>query len=451
MGGSRSDILREFKFATRENGDAVYDLKSLSSKTIYDKDADCYKLLFTSHYPYGSNVTKLEKRNKIMITISYAGQDVNTILGDDTDTTIKEFNNSGSYGLKVRDLAGNIHKFKGEDVFNLVLMKSNEILYTMTTNPEAGGKAPIKYAYYDKPVTLQIDRQNNYDINSITIDVFLNSRRYTGFEHPTGSTTYTFRDYGTYLIRVKANLLNIKDEDGDPVGIESEIVFTILNPNEARRALDFTSIYGYDIIKVESVSNGVYKDVTERFMSLLNDKANMGNTDVYNRLITYERAFEEFGSSIKGKMKFRVQYKVQDDELLPARYAEFSFTLNNQTATLNASIEAGGKTTKPVTIKFNPANIYELVGECYIVINGEKVDTKIDESTANKVVELTISAVGEYYVQLVGDSGNIITTFNFTIKEPMNTVSIILIVVVSALVIGLVATFIWLRTRMKVR
>ena len=69
----------------------------------------------------------------------------------------------------------------------------------------------------------------------------------------------------------------------------------------------------------------------------------------------------------------------------------------------------------------------------------------------NKVIELTIDAIGEYYVQLVGDSGNIITTFNFTIKESMNSVSIILIIVVSVLVIGLIATFIVLRTRMKVR
>jgi len=36
--------------------------------------------------------------------------------------------------------------------------------------------------------------------------------------------------------------------------------------------------------------------------------------------------------------------------------SEFSFTLNNKTATINSSIEAGGKTTKEVTLKFNVAN-----------------------------------------------------------------------------------------------
>ena len=40
---------------------------------------------------------------------------------------------------------------------------------------------------------------------------------------------------------------------------------------------------------------------------------------------------------------------------------------------------------------------------------------------------------------------------NFTIKEKLNTISIVLIVIISAIVIGLVGTFIWLRTRMKVR
>lgn len=456
MGGS--SLLKKFTFSTSDFEEGTYDLlKAASSKTIYDEFARFYELSFNSYYANSDNPTPLEMHNKIKISILYAGQEVNTVFGEDSfdGITSKEFNNSGSYKLKVSDIAGNKQTFKNAtsytDTFNLVVMRANEILYTMTTNPETGGKAPIKYPYYDKPVTLQIDRQNNYDINSINVQVYLNSRLYTGFDHPTGSTTYTFNDYGTYLVRVTANLLNIKNDDGTPIGITSDIVFTILNPNEARRALDFTSIYGYDIIKVESISNGVYKDVTEKFMTLLDDAPNASDVNVYNRLVTYERALEVFGSSIKGKMKFRVQYRVQDDELLPARYEEFSFTLNNQSATLSASIEPGGKTTKPVTIKFNPANIYELVGDCNILINGEKIDAKIDENAPNRVVEITVDAIGEYYIQLVGDSGNVITTFNFTIKEPMNTVSIILIVVVSVLVVGLIGTFIWLRTRMKVR
>ena len=141
---------------------------------------------------------------------------------------------------------------------------------------------------------------------------------------------------------------------------------------------------------------------------------------------------------------------MENDDLLPARRAEFTFTLNNETATITSSIKAGGKTTDPVTLKFNAANIYDQIGDCNLVINGEVV-LRIDENSSNSITEIQVKEVGKYYIQLMGDSGNIATSFNFTIKEPLNTVSIILIVVIASIVIALVGTFFWLRTRMKVR
>ena len=452
-----SGILSEFKFYT--SSEKFYDLTLSTSKRVYDPDAQYYRLNFNSYYTNceSEEATILEKYNKIKITFIYSGSEVNTIVGDNSrEFTSKEFSNSGNYTLKVTDMAGNVQRFQKDELssetFKLVLMKRNEIIYTMTTDESSGGKAPIKYAYYDKAVTLNIEYSQNYESN-ISVQVYRNSMPYSGYDHPIGSGIFRFNEYGTYLVRVTAYILKDRNEviDDEDRKVTSEIVFTIINPNEARRALDFTSIYGYEIIKVESINDGNYKDVTEKFMSLLNDKANSGSADEYNKLITYERVLDVFGSSGKRKMMFKVQYKVQDDELLPARYEEFSFTLNNQTATLSASIEPGGKTTKPVIIKFNPKNIYDLVGDCCIYVNGAKTDNRITKDTPNSVIEFPVSAVGEYYIQLVGDSGTVITTFNFTIKEPMNTVSIILIVVVSALVIGLVGTFIWLRTRMKVR
>jgi len=135
---------------------------------------------------------------------------------------------------------------------------------------------------------------------------------------------------------------------------------------------------------------------------------------------------------------------------LPARIAEFSFTLNNETATINSSIEPGGKTTSEVSLKFNGANIYDQVGDCNLVINGE-IALRIDENSSNSITEIKVTEVGQYYVQLMGDSGSVVYSFNFTIKEPLNTVAIILIVVIALIVIGLIGTFIWLRTRMRVR
>ena len=253
-----------------------------------------------------------------------------------------------------------------------------------------------------------------------------------------------FKEYGTYLITITANLL------GTSTSVQSRLVFTILNPNEAHTALDFTSIYSYNIISVFSISETAEKDVTDKFMDLLQDKSNTGVVNVYNKLVTYERLTELFGTATQGKMKFRVLYQADDDDLLPPRNAEFSFTLNDETATINASIKPGEKTTKPVILKFNAANIYDQIGDCNLVVNG-KVVLRIDQNSENRVTEIKVEEVGQYYVQLVGDSGNIAHSFNFTIKEPLNMVSIILIVIVVAIVVALVGTFIWLRTRMKVR
>jgi len=447
---TRTGILSTFEFATKDvdsdgkNVDPTNLLGSGMSKTIYDASAQFHRLTFSSYNKNAGN-NPLEQHNKIVISVYYNNKQVNSLIGGNGPLTDVYFKNSGSYKLEIRDMAGNVQYFTAatSSVPSFLLVVMKDVLYTINA------EAPIQYAYYDKPVRLQINRQNNYDINEINLTAVLNSRLYTGYEHPTGTSEYTFKDYGTYLITMSAKLLNSEET------VTSQLVFTILNPNEARRALDFTSISSYDIVKVERVYDGVNTtaDVTETFMTLLQDKANSGDVNVYNKLVTYERVVDAFKVPAEGKMKFKVSYRVQDDVLLPARYADFTFTLNNETATINASIAPGGKTTKPVVIEFNPAIIYELVGDCYLVINGERVNPKIDANSLNdgKPVRREIKEVGHYYVQLVSDSGNVITSFNFTIKEPLNAVSIILIVIVSAIVIGLVGTFIWLRTRMKVR
>ncbi|MFQ6723989.1 MAG: hypothetical protein ACLRFE_01460, partial [Clostridia bacterium] len=426
------DILNHFKFTTKQGSETDL-LKNGTAVTIYDSLAEYYRLSFGSYNQRVVNPNPLEKHNKIIIDVYYNSEFAKRIKGDvNQPTTSLEFKNSGSYRLEVRDEAGNIQYFRGVSetlpYITIVVMRRNDMLYTIN------GSAPIQYAYYDSDVTLQINRyneatgKNNYDINSIGITVIRNSREYTGYQHPAESATYIFKEYGTYLVTMTAKILNTNET------VTSQLVFTIINPNEARQSLDFTSIYGYNIISVFSISKTAEKDVTDKFMDLLKDKANIDDSGVYNRLITYERVVEAFKTSTQGKMKFRVLYEVENDDLLPARLAEFTFTLNNEEATINSSIEPGGKTTKPVVLKFNPANLYDQVGECSIVVNGE-VLLRIDENSQNAIAQLELTEVGEYYVQLMGDSGNIIYSFNFTIKEPLNTVSIILIVVI-VLIVG---------------
>ena len=455
------NILSVLSFTTSSTKEGESLLNGGTAKTIYDANAEFYKLTFNS-YNRNTGANPLERHNKIVIDVYYNNVFAKRIKGGDESVTSILFENSGNYTLKISDKAGNKQYFSdsvtySED-FRVVVMK--DVLYTIKVGDgeSARAGAPIQYAYYDRPVTLQINRNNddtdsNNDINIIQVGVMLNSRAYTGYEHVAGSSTYVFKDYGTYLVTMSVNLVYSGET------IKSQLVFTILNPNEARRALDFTSIYGYNIKSVHRIIEGVDpKDVTSQFMDLLQDKSNIGEVNVYNKLITYERLVEAFGTATQGKMKFRVLYEVKNDDLLPARLAEFSFTLNNETATITSSIKAGGKTTDEVTLKFNALNVYDQVGDCTLLINGEfvcRIDEslikEIQEDLIDEIISFKVTEVGQYYIQLMGDSGNVAHSFSFTIKEPLNTVAIILIVVVVAIVIGLIATFIWLRTRMKVR
>ena len=443
---SGGDILNynDFTFHTSATQqDLLLESSTGNSKTIYNTNAEYYKLTFNS-VNKNTNSNILERHNKILIYVSYNNSDYGTpIVGEAGEITTIEFKNGGTYRLRVEDMAGNVQMFGNgssqTDYFTLVVMKG--VLYTIN------GTAPIEYAYYDQPVVLTINNTNsftgeyNYDFESIVLTARLNSNNYTGYIR--NSYTYTFSEYGTYLINITARLR----ENGETVS--SQIVFTILNPNEARSAIDFTPIAGYDIISVMDISQTVPRDITSEFLALLADKSNQDNVE-YNRLITYERLTQALQATTQGKMKFTVVYEVNDDRLFPARQVQFSFTMNNEIPSLTSSIEAGGSTTKTVTIQFNPAIIYGQVGDCSLVINGVSV-LDINENSANQITQMQLSTPDQYYVQIVSDSGNVITSLNFTIKEPLNAMSIILIVVIVAIILALIGTFIWLRTRMKVR
>ena len=442
------NILSVFNFETGKDKEVQSLFGKGTATTIYDNTAEYYKLEFSSYSKVLSPIANsLEKHNKIVVDVYYNNLHVKQVVGGDDDTTYIEFKNSGSYTLYIKDLAGNVQYFKVSNSstylskFTVVVMK--EVLYTIN------GSAPVEYAYYSSAVELQIDLlnsatgKNNYDINRITLQAKRNGQDYYRYTHPTGSTRYVFSEYGTYIISITAYLLGTEDR------VTSYLVFSILNPNEARTAIDFTSISSYNIISVTDVSKKVEKDVTSKFLSLIQDKANVAGV-AYNKLVSYERLAEAFGGTTHGKIKLKVLYQVANDDLLPARQVEFMFTLNNEKATINSSIEAGEKTTKEVTLKLNAANIYDQIGDCYLMVN-DSVALVINANSSNAITEIKISEVGEYYIRLVGDSGNVAYSFNFKIKEPLNVVAIILIVIVVAIVLGFVGTFIWLRTRMKVR
>lgn len=417
-------------------------LISRTMVTVHEPKATKYVLNFQPFNINGDVNLRFKTKNKIIIDIYYNDTLAKSIQGEGTNINQIEFKTAGTYTLKIRDLAGNYQKFGAGDSVVVKIMKG--VLFTIND------EAPIQFAYYDKQVKLTINANTansaNYENTSIKLTAYLNnsSEEYTDYEK--NSNTYIFSQYGTYVINITARLSNSEYE------VSSQIVFTILNPNEARTALDFTAISNYTILSIVDISAGDEnaKDVTKSFMELFNGQVSQDGILTYSKLITHEKLVGKFGAS-QGKMKFVVKYKVYDDDLLPAREVSFAFTSNNEVPTITCSVDPGTKTTKGVKIKYNTWIIYQQMGECNLVVN-DVVVLRIDATTAkNEIEEKELKTVGKYYITIQGDSGNVATSVYFTIKEPLNTMSIILIVIVVGIVIGLIITFIWLRTKMKVR
>lgn len=382
-------------------------------------------------------LSETDKKHVGKIFGDYAIDDDGVVI---QDTKFVEFKSSGAYQIYLCDIAGNIHSWGsgtvGENADSLTLNVVNEVLVSVN------GNAPIDYAYYNGDVTVAVSFNNLYENASTTIKAYRNGAQNEYITTDGGRKTnylssFTFTEYGTYKVVVSAKRKNMGE-------ITKVIVFSIINGDEARLALDFTSISKYDIKKVTNSTTG--SDVSDIFKFLLNEGF------IYSKLITYDRLSAEnaFGSTM-GKQSFQVEYSVSNDPLLPTRNQSFKFTINNQTPSLRCSLAPGESTTKEITLTLNPQTIYRQVGDCYVMVNDQVVLSINEQNSQDRTMNLTLSDVGVYYVRIMSDSGRVISSFQVTIKEPLNTWSIVLIVAVAVLVIGVITVFIILRTKMRVR
>ena len=80
-------------------------------------------------------------------------------------------------------------------------------------------------------------------------------------------------------------------------------------------------------------------------------------------------------------------------------------------------------------------------------------DIVINAETSIENVRETITLVNNYTytIQILTADGKVISSYKLVKEEPLNTISIIVIVISSILVVGLVITFIILRRHIKYR
>lgn len=395
-----------------------------------------------------SGVSGVDLKNSVIVDIYYedGSEPFKTLRLDDKDPSFT-LRGSGKFKIKVRDLAGNKHVFR--NVYNgeyseLKLTIIRDIPLMMSNGEEDDYFAAFDNGYFNGDIKLWVTSNEILKVGSIALSAERNGQAYTPEQN---GFAYTFKGYGTYRVNVSAIYINI-DSDGNTVeeDITKYIVFTIVNPDEAKRSIDLTNIKNYGIKEILTQEGADITSVVEQIIS----------TNSNNRgLITYENLIDtKYNLNlVAGKQTFTLTYEVNDG-IYPLREVTFAFTLNNEIPNIESSLAPGETSTKGFSITFNPFVIYQQVGESAIYVN-DKLILEINAESANEVKVISFSqktdGAGDYYITLKSSSGNVIVTMKSTIKEPLNPFAIIIIVVVVAIVLTVTITIIVLRRKMRIR
>lgn len=410
--------------------------------------------------------------NKISIKVYYNNKQIefnSNFVNVTEDKQIINFKNlpSGIYSIYFEDLAGNTQTFAGNLFLNILYMK--EVLVQLN------GNSPINYQIFNDDVSLTIEQENQYDSRSIKIEAKRNGKEITDIGK---KTQYTFTEYGFYEITVSANVLNNV--------ITKKISFTILNPNEALIEFGVIPLNSQTITKI--IKDGV--DVTNDFKKFItsgnNDSSSKDYKDIIldrlnlsNTLYFYEYEYElddennikldENGNKIIKKDKdgnyiFKTHklsasghYEIEienKNSIIGNQSFSFKVWIRNENINLRlkSTLKEGETTTKAIKFSYNPYLIYSQIGECKIYLNDDVI-LEINEQSSNEVLtfEIPKKSKGTFIVQIKDNNGNTELSYVVNKKEPLSTVSIIVIVLSTLLVSAGVIIFIKLRTKMKVK
>ena len=377
----------------------------------------------------------LDNKNNLILQIYYNGEFVKEEEFVTSSTMKYDVLGNGNYEFVFKDMAGNVHKFikysdgTYEEAFRVTVLREVVVLI----NEEV----PIDNAYYNGTVEMRVYASTNYVTGTIKVSATRNGEKYSvGNLSP-----YTFTTPGTYRVQISA-YYGQKE-------LSKTIVFTIINPKEARQSIDLSNLYGYDLKFTDSNGN----DVTTAFNEILNANRSQAMLLTYDKVVDYAQNNANTLSINAGKLTYTIEYTVKD-EIYPVRSANFTFALNDEVPTISCSINPGESTDKGFSISFNAAIIYDQIGEAKIYINNKLV-ADINEKSASEITKISTTfkadGAGDYYIKLESSSGTILTSFKVTIKEPLNVWAIVIIVIVVAVVITVTTIIIVLRHKMKIR
>ena len=334
---------------------------------------------------------------------------------------------SSSYLFRFKDKAGNVQLFSSPSGYPSETTKVNFIRSVIFN---VNGATAIDNAIYNGAVTITIPvNTTRFYSTTPIITVYRNNEPYSVKINEKGE--YIFDEIGTYRVYFSA-----KVESGTRDLNEDVLTFTIINQNDSRWAFNYVNYNNYQIKSIKF--NG--QEMSAAFIERMLEVENEINISAFDVDSLGNRWFENGVYTIT----------LVAAEATGSQTIEFSFWINNVTAPISVSLGEGESTTGTVTIEYNRGNLFEILGDCYIQIDSKIIDV-IDSSNSTESVPYTLGSVGEHYIQVYTSSGKLVYSYHVQINEPLNTVSIILIVVSCVLVVAGLLTFLLLRKRMQVR
>lgn len=396
----------------------------VTNKEQYDRGIN---ITWSNHYLLNENIINVE-----VIYGDINGQVLSNlkteISGNQTSLILKD---PGVYFVKFTDLAGNTQFFgTNRDYQYLTIRYVSNVIF------EINEESPINYAIYNSKVDISVPNStvSYYDINSKpVINVELNGKKYTNYESIANTYKWSVNEPGIYKVWFSAKI----DEKNI---YETPIYFTILSESETRSSFSYNSYNNYYI-------EDILKD--GKSVNLLLANENNGEMFDNNHLKNISISTNDIKTGV-GKWTLIIKTNNNLDQLF-----KFSFTIKKTSVPIDISVKSGEKTTNNINIKFNTTNLLDEAGDCILKITGlndlELTYEKLADGKLNNTYNLTLSKTGSYYIEITTLGGKLLYSYYVVKTEPLNFVSIIIIVVSTLVVVSGVVVFTILRKRMKIR
>ncbi|HIV00995.1 MAG TPA: hypothetical protein IAA62_00310 [Candidatus Caccopulliclostridium gallistercoris] len=400
---------------------------STSDEQATELDLDTLTIRWNSYY--------LIPENKIEIEVKYGSNAENTYNTSNItqsggmyslDLTI-----SGEYTITFKDLAGNVHTFTHptfgyqSQSYSLTFIKN--VVFTVN------GESPIDNAIYNGNVVVAIP-ENTVDYYDTGYQPQIHVQRNgADYEISRKDGVYTFTETGFYYVYFTARI------NGRDVRVEGS-TFTIINANETRWAFEYSEYENYEITSV--TKDGVELDLTR------SSKYVVYNEGLDNEYVVYKNVLISLYDERTGAGRYEITIRTNGE--IENQSFSFGFWINDAEIPIQVSVAEGTSTTDPITVTYNPYNLYSNAGDCMVVV-GNNIATINAENSSPTVEEITIDRAGTYFIQILTDSGRLLYSYKVIKTEPLSTLAIILIVVGCVVVVAVVVVMILLRKKMKVR